>query len=274
MSKCYGYISRFSEDIDLTINRRIFMGDLDENELSKKRLENLIIKNDELASNYVQDSFRPLLERIINEDLFREEWKIIADDLEPKNLRFFYPSILNTIDNPYVKQSVLLEIGIRGESDPYEIRTATSYVEESFPEILDFENSSIRTLSPLRTFWEKITLIHAENNRPLESRFGDRISRHYYDVHQLIKNGVAGRAIQDIILLYDVIKHKKKYFRSGWAKYEEAIPGTLRITPHDSLRKKLEEDYKEMEQMIFGDIPLFSDILKSIEIFEKQLNGK
>ncbi len=274
LSKCYGYISRFSEDIDLTINRRIFMSDIDDNELSKKGLEKLIDKNDKLASNYVLDSFKPLLENVIVKDLGVEGWQIIPDEVEPKNIRFYYPSILKTMDNPYIKKSVLLELGVRGDIDPFEIRTVKSYVEESFSDILDFETVSIRTLSPVRTFWEKITLIHAENNRPAEKALGDRLSRHYYDIHQLLKNGIADSALKDLSLLYDVIDHKNKYFRSGWTKYEEAIPGSLCITPHVTLREKLDSDYRQMEQMIFGSIPAFSDVLESIRMFENQLNAK
>lgn len=108
-------------------------------------------------------------------------------------------------------------------------------------------------------------MIHAENNRPAEKILGDRLSRHYYDIHQLIKNGVADSAFKDLSLLHAVIDHKKKYFRSGWAKYEEAFPGSLHITPHAALHENLTSDYKEMEQMIFGDIPTFSDIIESIK---------
>lgn len=129
------------------------MNGIDDTELSKKGLEKLIDRNDKLASDYVQDSFKPLLESLITKDLGVEGWQLIPDATEPKNLRFYYPSILKSIDNPYIKKSVLLELGIRGEIDPFEIRTVKSYVEESFSDILDSEKSSIRTLSPIRTFW-------------------------------------------------------------------------------------------------------------------------
>lgn len=71
----------------------------------------------------------------------------------------------------------------------------------------------------------------------------------------------------------DVIEHKKKYFRTGWAKYEEAIPGSLKIYPQEALKKALVEDYQEMEQMIFGFIPSFNEVLETIKKFEETLNG-
>ncbi len=124
------------------------------------------------------------------------------------------------------------------------------------------------------TFWEKITLLHAENNRPKDKIFRDRLSRHYYDVYQLIKSGIDDLAIGDFPLLHDVIEHKKKYFKVGWAKYEEAIPGTIRIYPHDALLKSLRDDYRQMEHMLFGEIPDLDTVIQVIKDFENRLNSQ
>lgn len=274
LSKCFGIISRFSEDLDLTLNRKIFHEELEEQELSGKALERLIDSNDRLASDYVAHTFKPILEKAIQSDLGEKGWQITPDETEPKNLRFFYPSIIKTFDNPYVKQSVLLEIGVRGGITPFETTTVKSFIDDLMKDILIGESAAIRTLSPVRTFWEKITLLHAENNRPKEKAFGDRLSRHYYDIHQLVQKGVAENALNDLSLLNDVIEHKKKYFRAGWAKYEEAMPGTLAIYPHEDLRELLDEDYRKMEQMIFGSIPSFAEILETIREFEEKVNKR
>ncbi|MBP9692249.1 MAG: nucleotidyl transferase AbiEii/AbiGii toxin family protein [Alphaproteobacteria bacterium] len=273
LSKCFGIISRFSEDLDLTINRAIFNEGKDDQGLSRKALEKAIDSRDRLASAYVTNIFKPTLEKAIQADLGDEGWQIVSDESEPKNLRFVYPSVLKAFDNIYIKQSVLMEFGVRGDIAPFEIKTVTSFIDNIMADILEAENSPIRTLSPHRTFWEKITLLHAENNRPQEKTSGDRISRHYYDVHQLIMKGIADLALQDLALLKDVIEHKKKYFRTGWAKYEEAIPGSLKIYPQEALKKALVEDYQEMEQMIFGFIPSFNEVLETIKKFEETLNG-
>ncbi|MBA3814637.1 MAG: nucleotidyl transferase AbiEii/AbiGii toxin family protein [Alphaproteobacteria bacterium] len=272
LSKCFGIISRFSEDLDLTINRDIFNGGQNNQELSRNALEKLIDSHDKLASAYVTNTFKPILEKAIRVDLKDNHWQLVPDENEPKNLRFIYPSIIKTFDNPYVKQSVLIELGVRGEITPFEVKTVNSFIDDVMADILETEASLIRTLSPNRTFWEKITLLHAENNRPQQKLSGDRLSRHYYDVHQLVEKGVADVALQDLSLLRDVIEHKKKYFRAGWAKYEEAVPGSLRIYPHNNLKKELVEDYKQMEQMIFDTIHSFNEILEAIKNFEETLN--
>ncbi len=84
-----------------------------------------------------------------------------------------------------------------------------SFVDDTMKNVLKCYNAPIRTLSPLRTFWEKITLLHSENKRPKEKTFGDRLSRHYYDVYQLIKTGISDIALKDLSLLLGVIQHKK-----------------------------------------------------------------
>jgi hypothetical protein len=272
LSKCYGIISRFSEDIDLTIDRKIFNNPENEESLSNKGLQRLIESNDKHASDFVNQTFKPILESIFTLELGEVGWKITPDEDEPKNLRFHYPSGIRTTDDPYVKQSVLIELGVRGEINPHEIKAVISYMEKAFADLLDPETSDIRTLSPLRTFWEKVTLLHAENHRPIEKSFGDRLSRHYYDLYQMIKDGVADRAISNLSLLYDVIDHKKKYFRAGWAQYETAVPGTLSITPNSYLQGILEKDYAQMQHMLFDEIPEFHVIIESLQRFEDRIN--
>lgn len=272
LSKCYGMISRFSEDIDLTIDRRIFNQVADEDALSNKGLQRLLELNEKSASDFVSLTFKPILEKIISTDIGEIGWKLSHDEKEAKNLRFYYPSSIELIQNTYVKQSVLIELGVRGEINPFETKKVTSYLEKQFDKMLVVNESEIRTLSPIRTFWEKITLLHAEFNRPQHKASADRLSRHYYDVHQLIINGVADLAIENIPLLYDVINHKKKYFRAAWAQYEDAIPGTLKIVPHAALQEILNKDYKEMDYMLFGEIPEFLTIIKSLQDFEDSVN--
>ena len=171
-----------------------------------------------------------------------------------------------------MRQSVLIEVGVRGEINPHEDRLVKSYVEKEFADILEVDQVAIKTLSPIRTFWEKITLLHAENNRPVEKNPGDRMSRHYYDVYQLLKTSLPEEALNDLTLLYDVINNKKTYFKSSWANYDTAIPGTLKIFPNDRLLKYLQADYKNMALMIFGKIPVFDTILSTIREFESRFN--
>jgi hypothetical protein len=89
----------------------------------------------------------------------------------------------------------------------------------------------------------------------------------------MIQAGIHHQAMQDRELLLDVITNKKRYFRSSWAKYEEAIPGTLTIYPNEHLLKYLTNDYKNMNVMIFGEVPDFENIIEAIKKFEKEMNN-
>lgn len=273
LSKSYGLIQRFSEDIDLTINKSIFSEGIIEADLSGKQFARLLESYDEKAIDFIQNSFRKNLEALIRKGLSSQPWSLTQDTSEKKNLRFFYPTVINAADNPYVEQSILLEMGIRGGTNPCEDKTVKSYIAEQFPNILQESRTIIRTLSPIRTFWEKITLLHAENHRPETKELGDRMSRHYYDVYKMIQANITELALKDMDLLDDVIENKKKYFRRAWAQYDSAKPGTLNILPNKALMAYLEADYKKMEQMIFGEIPSFARVIHTIQEFEKSFNS-
>ena len=159
LSKCYGIISRFSEDIDLTIDRNLFLEDTNDTILSGKGFQRLIKATDLECSVFVNDTFKPKLEESIGSALKAKSWSIVRDENEHKNLRFFYPSTQKQAENDYVRQSILIEFGVRGDITPSEDNYVSSYIEQSFSELLSLEQEPIRTLSPIRTFWEKITLM-------------------------------------------------------------------------------------------------------------------
>ena len=157
MSKCYGFIQRFSEDIDLTIDKSIYSEDTENTTLSGKKFEKLLEINDAKAIHFVQNVLREKLEDLIHLALKSDQkWSLSQDTSEKKNLRFFYPSIISAVDNTYVKQSVLIEIGVRGDVYPCQDKEVKSYIEEQFPALLIEKHTKIKTLSPVRTFWEKL----------------------------------------------------------------------------------------------------------------------
>lgn len=274
LSKCYGLIQRFSEDCDITIDKTLFSESMDDPLLSGKQFQRLLELADKRAIDFIQQTFMTSLSKSIAESLPTEsKWQLLPDEFEPKNLRFYYPVATPTHEHAYIKQSVLIELGIRGDVSPCEEKKALSYVESKFLDLLDYEQAPIRTLLPIRTFWEKITLLHAENNRPASKDIGDRLSRHYYDIYQLIQAHIDDDALNNLDLLHDVIANKKKYFRAAWANYDTAIPGQLTIYPHEKLLKELEHDYKNMRLMIFGTVPSFNEILDSILTFQTKINN-
>lgn len=80
-------------------------------------------------------------------------------------------------------------------------------------------------------------------------------------------------AATDFDLLAQVAKHKGAFFRSGWASYDTAKPGSLRLMPDEARVKDLRADYREMAPMMFDDQPpSFDDILARIERLQGAIN--
>ena len=112
-------------------------------------------------------------------------------------------------------------------------------------------------------------LFHQDATKPL----ADRMSRHYYDMAQLIGHEAKERALENIGLLTHVAHHKSVFFKSAWANYDEAKPGSLRLVPNANLAAALRKDYAGMQEMIIGDAPKFDEILTTIKAFETEINS-
>jgi hypothetical protein len=151
-----------------------------------------------------------------------------------------------------------------------------SFVAEEFPKELSDKPAAVIVLDCQRPFWEKVTLLHAENHRPDPSKLKPRMSRHWSDVAVM---SVSNRFVNEKLsldLLRTVIRFKQIYFAANWAKYENAVPGTIRIVPNEQLRKVLRDDYvqmKEMKEMLPVDALTFDQILKKLDALEIRLNA-
>ena len=80
-------------------------------------------------------------------------------------------------------------------------------------------------------------------------------------------------AFKDIDLLKKVVEFKQRFYPSGWAKYELAKPGTMRLLPPSHVEKVLRDDYEAMRIMVFGEYPSFDDILKELRSLEGEINS-
>ncbi|MCD6040004.1 MAG: hypothetical protein K0S27_1404 [Gammaproteobacteria bacterium] len=88
----------------------------------------------------------------------------------------------------------------------------------------------------------------------------------------LDKNNLTKEAIQDTVLLSDVVKNKVIHFPSKWANYDEAKIGSLRLYPKEVFIVSLKQDSEKMAEMFFVDAPDFENVLKEIKRLEKVSN--
>jgi hypothetical protein len=167
---------------------------------------------------------------------------------------------------------VKIEMGARSDHWPYETKSVTPYVAELFPQGFKQAACDVKVLAAERTFWEKATILHSEFHRPVEKPTPVRLSRHYCDFYELIRKGVAQRAVEQIELLNRVAQHKSLFFKSSWAKYGEAAKGTLKILPPEHRIALLQSDYANMREMFFGEPPKFDSILTLLKKWEQEFN--
>ena len=123
-----------------------------------------------------------------------------------------------------------------------------------------------------RTFWEKATILHQEAHRP--GTIPARYSRHYYDLYRLGgKPGTKATALSDLALLKSVVEFKERFYYSSWARYDLALPGSFRLSPPENQIPAVERDYREMRDMFYREPPEFDDVLRSLNLLEKEINA-
>ncbi|HAE49798.1 MAG: hypothetical protein CMO30_23235 [Tistrella sp.] len=148
-------------------------------------------------------------------------------------------------------------------------------VADDYPDVFADPDTRVTVLSARRTFWEKATALHAEAHRPAASPTPQYFSRHYYDLAMLLDTDEGQAAVADLNLLAQVARHKATFFRSSWASYDTARPGTLRLTPDNARIKDLKADYRAMAPMMFDQTPPpFGDILEKIAALQDAINSQ
>jgi hypothetical protein len=80
------------------------------------------------------------------------------------------------------------------------------------------------------------------------------------------------RALEQTDLLRAVAEHKAVFFKSGWARYDTARPGTLKLVPEAGRLSALKADYGKMPPMFFEAPPPFDEIMKRIASLERAIN--
>lgn len=276
LSKSYQLIDRFSEDCDLTINRAILnIKDPSEANISNKEIQRRI---DILMINikaYIRDFILPILVNACQNSINNTEKWNVEIDKDDQTILFFYPSVLNiNSHDQYVKQVIKLELGARGGILPKQFTIIKPYIAESFSHLIKEQNTPIPTLSVIRTFWEKLTILHGLYHRSLKGKeFAERMSRHYYDVYMLVKRGIDKDALSYSGCLDDVVTNNLIFFKDNNASQNTARLGSFHLMPSPKLMEDLNQDYENMEMMILRDAPDFKEIIKIIKDLEDRLNS-
>jgi hypothetical protein len=273
LSKVWKLINRFSEDIDLAIDREYFegyKGDISRNQISKLKKE---------AGIYTTDTFFNELILEFQEKGFNDlEFKVIESedsDQDPRVIEIYYPNIVSK-PSDYVMPRVQIEIGCRSLREPFSIQKMGALVDEMYAD-KDFAEPliGIPTVNPERTFLEKLFLLHEEFHRPIEKMRVDRLSRHLYDIYHLTKAGIAEKSICDKELYETIVAHRYKFSRVGGVNYNLHNPKTLNPVPISEQIEQWKLDYfKMMEDMIYEENkPTFEELIENLIKLRSRLQG-
>lgn len=279
LSKAWKLIQRFSEDIDIIVDKEVlgFSGDeapdrAPSNKQRKVRLEKLM----DACRIWVQGTLLPALEARLRFTLGETGWKLEVDPDMPDGqcLLFYYPSVFNPGSAGYVRPVVKIELGARSDDWPHGENPIQPYVIEFFPALDADAAFAVRVLAAERTFWEKACLLHEETFRPLEKPRKIRMARHYYDLWALLRAGVGDRAMANMTLFHRVAEHREIFFRFSWVDYGTHKPGTFRLVPPGDHLANWRADYEEMlGPMFFGETPSFEEMMAAAEKFERAFNA-
>lgn len=265
LSKVYDLIGRFSEDIDLILDwREVISGDpYEERTNNKQNIFNE--KTNEAAQIYIRDELLPGISKLLAPIC---SCTIDADDLHSINIT--YPSAFKDV---YLRPQILLEIGPLASWTPSDVFEISSFAAQKFPQVFERPSCHVDTILAERTFWEKATILHQEANRTEEKTLPLRHARHYYDLAMMAKSGVKEKAFARLDLLEAVVQFKQRFYPSGWAKYDEAKVGSLKLLPPEFRHAELRKDYAAMQNMIFDKNLSFEEIIETLEVLEREING-
>jgi predicted nucleotidyltransferase component of viral defense system len=270
LSKSYHAIERFSEDIDLILDwRKITNDETDpwsERSKTKQDQYNKQINSD--AAAFYRDTLVPELNKELSLKLKKSDL-VSLDPNDNMVVNFYYPQLFE-ID--YLRPVVRLEIGPLAEWMPSHITEITPFCAEQYPALFEKKSTNVLTIDIERTFWEKITILHKIANFPDGKVLPARYARHLYDVYSMGHSEVKELAFARKELLEQDVAFKQKFYYSKGAHYETATLGNVMIVPKNEIIDALREDYKAMENMIYGNIPAFDDVVVYMKELEREIH--
>ena len=265
LSKAYNLIERFSEDIDISLDRKYlgFEGNLNKGEIRKLRRE-----SHKFVSTQMLEIIRKQFE---NHDIKKELFQIEVEntkisDQDPEIITINYQSVLDELT--YISKRVLIEIGARSLMEPIEQREIVSIIDKEYPKSLFSEGKFIvNTIIPEKTFLEKLILLHEEFQKPKEKIRYHRMSRHLYDIGQIIMTEYGQKALVDEDLFNKIITHRELFMPIKTVDYKKLGLKSLRIIPPDNFLELYRKDYVEMqESMIYGNSLGFYELIELLNV--------
>jgi len=275
LSKVYGLINRFSEDLDLTYDMTKFLEGMNFDEEgippSSSQASKLTDTVRKKLPEWIAKDFAPVLARSMSDGG-------IDVSLEQRSHETLNVDFKSRFDgHAYVRSSVLLEFGARSTGRPAEEHAIVCDAAEAVPGIV-FPTATVHAMAVERTFWEKATAAHVYTLQ--QNLKKDRFSRHWHDLHYIYKSKHWASALEDVDLARKVAKHKSFFFKekdkdNQVIDYTKAVSGEMFMVPSGDALKALEADYKTMQDsgITAADAPDFRVVMNSCREMEAAINA-
>lgn len=283
LSKGFGLIERFSEDIDMTVFRDDLGAHATVEELaalSRKKREAALDEIKAACEAHVSGPMMARLAEICVDTCARtglepQSIRVEPDLTDRQTLRLVYPSV--TPEDVYIAKSVKIGAGAKSALDPHSVRTIAPYVDADAI-ALDLSVPGITIVDAERTFWDNVVILHGLRRwfdiRGQLRGDGQRVSRHYYDLFRLIQSEVGEAALANRALGEDCMAHARLFFNRPDFDLASAQSPTYALLPEGTMIDGLRQDYGAMSTMIFGEPPDFDAVMKAIAELEETANAR
>jgi hypothetical protein len=278
LSKVFGVIDRFSEDIDLCLVPEFVGADAAGFDALTSRVKRdaAVLEMQRLCTDKARQVVQPALESAICAALGPApagQWLRYALDVDAKSpiIYFRYPTS-HGLGFVYVQREVKLELGTLTDQQPTARYSISPLLAKAYPALFSDWACEVVALELERTFWEKATILHAEYHRPAGSPTPDRYARHYFDMVRLLAHPNAVQFLVDVVQAKRVADWKNRVFARGWARYDLACHGTFRLVPPPSRRVDLARDYATMRPMFLSEPPTFDELMAALQAAEVAIN--
>lgn len=270
LSKGWNVIHRFSEEIDLALDREFlgFSGELTKGDIRKLRRKSF---------QFISEVFTEELKNKFSELGFKnvtvKPREVENHDQDPLIIEIYYNKLTET--DTYLKPGVLVEVGSRSLKEPFTQRTFGTFISEIYTDnpFTDIP-ITIPIVNPERTFLEKIFLLHEEFQKPFDKLRVDRLSRHLYDIEKLCQTEYAEIALQDRELYNTIVRHRGKFTAISGIDYAKHNPENIKFITPDSIIKMWKADYEEMKgSMIYGNTLDFDQLINRLTELQKRINA-
>jgi predicted nucleotidyltransferase component of viral defense system len=272
LSKCYNLIERFSEDVDIAVNREFlgFKGTLSKTQISDRLRR--------AACSFVRERLQfDLAKQLENNGINPQNFSVKVNittisTTDPEIIEIEYQSLF--AEENYIKRKVIIEVSGRSMNEPLQTVKLRSMIDGEFPnEEFAEKPFEVQAVVPQRTFIEKICLLHEEFARPQEFVRTERMSRHLYDLEKIMDTPIADEALADKDLYNSVVGHRRIFIGLRGFDYATLVPKMINIVPPDNILDLWKADYEIMQRtMIYGESLPFNKLLEKIKQLNERIN--